>query len=63
MNAAAATGGSVLLPPETLRSAQLLYATAGAPAHTYPGGIWELAMGSACQPGPRGSPPSCTNHT
>lgn len=37
----AAAGGSVLLPPETLRSAQLLYATAGAPAHTYPGGIRE----------------------
>ncbi|KAI7843899.1 hypothetical protein COHA_002443 [Chlorella ohadii] len=34
---AAAAAPSVLLPPETLRSARLLYATAGAPAHTYPG--------------------------
>ncbi|PRW56020.1 histone deacetylase 14 isoform X1 [Chlorella sorokiniana] len=34
---AAAAASSVLLPPETLRTARLLYATSGAPAHTYPG--------------------------
>lgn len=35
--AAAAAADGLLLPPDTLRSAQLLYATAGAPGHTYPG--------------------------
>lgn len=35
--AAASPGGAVLLPPATLADARLLFATAGAPAHDYPG--------------------------
>lgn len=33
----AAAASNALLPPDTLRSARLLYASAGAYAHTYPG--------------------------